>query len=149
MLGAWDDEENESSITPTAGLYGFYHGEMSYGLKDDGTAFIGRSGAGRITFDGDGGVISSNSYDITNGESGMRINLSTGAIDAHDFTLSVGNYKADNSIIITTDKNSIPLSIGSKFYVEWDGTIHATSGIFSGKITSKEGTIGGWIIDET
>lgn len=149
MLGAWDDKENENSITSTTGLYGFYHGEMSYGLKDDGTAFIGRSGAGRITFDGDGGVISSNSYDITNGKSGMRINLSTGTIDAHDFTLSVGNYKTDNSIIITTDKNSIPLSVGSKFYVEWDGTIHATSGIFSGKITSKEGTIGGWIINET
>ena len=35
------------------GLLGFHKGVQSYGFRDDGTAFIGKSGAGRIHFDGD------------------------------------------------------------------------------------------------
>jgi hypothetical protein len=32
---------------------------MSYALKEDGTAFIGKSGSGRILFDGNKGTIAS------------------------------------------------------------------------------------------
>jgi hypothetical protein len=35
------------------GLYGFHNGAQSFGFNVDGTAFIGRSGGGRIAFDGD------------------------------------------------------------------------------------------------
>lgn len=53
-----DKITNEQST----GIIGFHHGAQSYGFHDDGTAFIGKSGAGRIYFDGDQGVIASNSW---------------------------------------------------------------------------------------
>lgn len=150
MLGAWDQQKNEGVITRTTGLYGFDYGEMTYAFKDDGTAFIGKSGKGRISFDGNEGIIESGSYTLNEG---MSINLTEGTINAHQFTLNAGGTQNANGttnwVTLTTDIKSNPLSIGSNFWVEWDGTLHATSGIFSGKITSKEGTIGGWIIDET
>jgi hypothetical protein len=39
-------------LTQQTGVYGFNHGRMSYALKDDGTAFFGKDGKGRIYFDG-------------------------------------------------------------------------------------------------
>lgn len=39
------------------GLYGFHHGEQSFGFNVNGTAFIGKSGGGRIVFDGSQGYI--------------------------------------------------------------------------------------------
>jgi len=53
-------QENE---IPLMGLYGFSKGEQSFGFKTDGTAFIGKSGGGRIEFDGNYGTIKSASYD--------------------------------------------------------------------------------------
>lgn len=46
------------------GLYGFHNGAQSFGFKEDGTAFIGKSGTGRIEFDGSKGTITSKSYSI-------------------------------------------------------------------------------------
>jgi hypothetical protein len=45
---------------------------MSYAFKEDGTAFIGKDGRGRIMFDGNDATIYSATYDI--GE-GMKIDL--------------------------------------------------------------------------
>ena len=60
-------------------------------------------------------------------------------------------------IDLGVDEPTIPLSIGTektkkkrKFYVEWDGTLHAVNGEFSGKISATEiegGYINGAIID--
>jgi hypothetical protein len=44
------------------GLYGFHKGAQSFGFKVDGTAFIGKSGAGRLDFNGTGGTITSGNY---------------------------------------------------------------------------------------
>jgi len=55
MLGDWDTAANgdvEDSIGAQTGVYGFHHGAMSYALKQDGTMFVGKSGNGRIYFDG-------------------------------------------------------------------------------------------------
>lgn len=41
------------------GLYGFHEGAQSFCFNVDGTAFLGKSGGGRILFDGNKGVISS------------------------------------------------------------------------------------------
>lgn len=41
------------------GVYGFSEGQMSFGFKDDGTAFIGKEGKGQILFDGNSGIIKS------------------------------------------------------------------------------------------
>nr|DAG21671.1 MAG TPA: hypothetical protein [Caudoviricetes sp.] len=73
MMGAWERGTNGNEITDTTGLYGFYHGAMSYAFKDDGTGFIGRDTGGRINFDGTSGEITSNRYACDAG--GMRIDL--------------------------------------------------------------------------
>jgi len=82
-----DNEDNASDV----GLYGFHHGAQSFGLNIDGTAFFGKSGRGRILFDGNSGTISSASYqenrDTENGSykktsaAGMMIDLDDGFID--------------------------------------------------------------------
>lgn len=41
------------------GLYGFHDGEQSFGFNIDGSAFIGKTGGGRIMFDGNKGFIAS------------------------------------------------------------------------------------------
>lgn len=56
MMGDWHEKGDDSLDTP--GLYGFSGGEQSFGLKIDGTGFIGPSGYGRIQFDGRNALIS-------------------------------------------------------------------------------------------
>lgn len=41
------------------GVYGLHEGVLSFGLRDNGTAFIGKHGKGQILFDGNTGTISS------------------------------------------------------------------------------------------
>lgn len=48
----------------THGLYGFHQGAQSFGFREDGTAFIGKAGTGRINFNGTKGTITSKSYSI-------------------------------------------------------------------------------------
>ena len=60
MIGNWSRTEAEDdSITTNTGIYGFHQGAMSYAFKDDGTAFIGKDGQGRIEFNGNNGIIKS------------------------------------------------------------------------------------------
>lgn len=99
------------------GLYGFHRGGQSFGFNIDGTAFIGKSGAGRIRFDGDRGLIYSASWEnsfyktdekgnkvlidnskppirsdgtLGQGSAGMAIDLLDGHIDAYNFKLTGG-----------------------------------------------------------
>lgn len=143
MLGDWGSTASDGSLTnKQTGLYGFDHGEQSYAFRQDGTAFIGKSGTGRINFDGTQGLIESEGF---NDGSGMQINLAKGKIDAHQFTLTAGKNKSDqapelgkdNTILINTEADNIPFSIGSNFSISWDGTINA-----------KAGNIGVWTIDD-
>lgn len=93
--GANMDTDNASGI----GLYGFHEGAQSFHFGIDGKAFLGKSGRGRICFDGNSGVIKSASfdenrtpiYDETDSEkiigyqnestAGMKIDLDDGQID--------------------------------------------------------------------
>lgn len=52
VIGDWSKSDTDEMITKQTGIYGFNHGAMSYALKDDGTAFFGKDGKGRIYFDG-------------------------------------------------------------------------------------------------
>lgn len=169
VLGDWGDKigANSEIITKT-GLYGFHNGNASFGFNEDGTAFIGKSGAGRILFDGNKSTLESASYKA--GYSGIKIDLDDASIDAADFELKAYGFKLDSngkveykdgipqkdlskSIIISTragftydDKgvatgsytNATPLKIGSNFLVDWTGNMKATNGEFSGTITGSE-----------
>ena len=68
-MGKVNDPNNKTGI----GLYGLDHGAQSYGFNVDGTAFIGKSGKGRINFDGINGTITSGNYEEN--VSGMQIAL--------------------------------------------------------------------------
>ena len=170
MLGNWGDQDADNSLTEgETGLYGFDHGEQSYAFKQDGSAFIGKSGAARIVFnDQEPGAIYSNAW--TEGLTGMKINLATGTIDAHTFTLTAGKNNttptggSDNTILIDTTAEEYPLRIGLNFNVDWSGNLKATNAVFDGNgefhgtiyATSGElgnlevtGTLTGGIIDGT
>jgi hypothetical protein len=85
ILGEWaigksSDEQVDSSFSKT-GLWGFHEGAASFGFSEDGTAFIGKSGRGRIELDGDNGTIYSSSYKENGTSAGMKIDLDDGIID--------------------------------------------------------------------
>lgn len=224
MMGDWENHEkgesSESSLE--TGLYGFKRGVSTFGFKVDGTAFIGKPGVGRLEFDGNKSVITSNRMAI--GAGGMELDFDDGRIEmlrptryyytlyadywsekkqeikiddvesgkalsikAHNantsqsdaFTIAKMTINAqknkviitcagdvptidipieitgisasgdsDNKISIDASAITHPFKIGDYFKVAWDGSIKATNGDFEGKITSDEGEIGGWIINE-
>lgn len=164
--------ESDNFLSNKIGLYGFSKGVQSFGFREDGTAFIGKAGIGRIEFDGEKGIIESGIYkDNQNDKRGMRIDL-TGSynnvgelvtapgITAYDFTLYAdgSNYPGRMIKLTTesfTEENGIALQIGSvytkdnktvdnRFMVAWDGSIVANKGTFKGTIEAEEGTIGGF-----
>jgi len=71
----------------------------------------------------------------------MQINLKAGTIAAHDFTLTA-NGSGGNFSLSSADM-TYPLKIGENFSVKWDGTLNATSGVFSGEINATTGKLGG------
>ena len=77
MMGDWEGDETshaEGAITDNTGIYGFYEGIPSFGFKDDGTAFIGKPGTGRLELNGNKGKIESSGYYVDGG-TGMLIDF--------------------------------------------------------------------------
>jgi hypothetical protein len=62
LLGDWVPEIEDGSWKGT-GIFGYDHGKVAYGLREDGTAFLGKSGSGRINFNGNEGLIYSDNFD--------------------------------------------------------------------------------------
>lgn len=69
MLGDWsvDPLGVNSFISKQTGVYGFHHGMVSYAFMEDGTAFIGKAGRGRIYINGDKSTIQSEGYNLGHG----------------------------------------------------------------------------------
>lgn len=136
MIGDWKGKDAEDSITEQTGVYGFHHGAMSYAFKEDGTAFIGKDGRGRIYIDGNDATIYSETYNSKN--HGIKIDLND------PYIVLSNSYNEDTIANSSTD--TYPFQIGTKFKVKWNGTIYATDGEFSGHINAYSGTIGNWTI---
>ncbi len=101
--------DNATSV----GLYGYHEGAQSFGFKTDGTAFIGKSGRGRIDFDGNTGTISSASYEQTDA-AGMLIDLDDGFIDIRGTKKNTdGTYSSDG-----TSSNIHLDTISPYFYID-------------------------------
>lgn len=148
IMGDWGEKTNEESINKTTGLYGFHKGKQSFGFKEDGKAFIGKSGNGRIIFDGDKSTITSNRYAHNGGNYGMELDFDDGRIKAkngdesHQILIDVtkpgigledwSSDEYDNEYIYNI--SSMPFQIGTKFGVDWDGTMYASNGRFTGEI---------------
>lgn len=103
----------DSTLTKETGLFGYHMGSQAFAFKNDGTAFIGKEGSGRIEFDGTGGFIRSSNY--SSGTEGMSINLASGHIDAYNFKLT-----SDGHIIL----NSNPAD-NADYYFRILGSDHA------------------------
>lgn len=67
------------------GVYGFSEGQLSFGFKDDGTAFIGKQGKGQIIFDGNKGQITSPSvtFDREGNPTAITPGINIDLDDAH------------------------------------------------------------------
>lgn len=131
MIGDWGGQDVEGSITKQTGVYGFHHGAMSYALKEDGTAFFGKDGRGRIHIDGNSATLYSDGWNTNGSVRGMQIDL-----DAPKITLSQGTIEGQtgiNQIKISAEPSiSKPIIVGENFSIEWDGTIYAYAGEISG-----------------
>ena len=104
------------------GLYGFHQGEQSFGFNVNGTAFIGKSGGGRVAFDGTHGFIYSGNWlssfkdengayiknpfnqnestkevTLNQGTAGMAIDLQNGHIDAYNFKLTSAGIQLNSN----------------------------------------------------
>lgn len=118
-----------SQDTINGGILGYLEGSQSFGFLADGTAFIGRSGAGRIEFDGNQGIIKSAFAQLPQDGShystgGMVIDLN--ATDANN-NMTGALYTAKASI-------------------EPDGTLHAQGAQINGHIVAETGDIAGFSI---
>lgn len=95
VLGDWSRTDIDRSFAVNeTGVYGFNHGAMSYALKDDGTAFFGKDGRGRIYIDGNNATIKSASWRYDKPE-GMMIDLDDGILDTRSQNSQV--YISPNS----------------------------------------------------
>lgn len=93
------------------GILGFYNGGLSYGLKADGTAFIGTATGGRIEFDGTQGIIQSANYSST---AGTKINLKTGLVEAYNLTLKSTNFNLNaTNLFLDSANKQFSFTLGS------------------------------------
>lgn len=118
----------EDSQQRKIGLYGYQKGVNTFGLMEDGTAFFGASGAGRINIDG-------NSAMIYGG-------LSHGGANSMTLTLKNTSLSSTSYAIQVKDNYN-----SNAFYVRYDGKMFANNVEISGNITATtltatSGTIG-------
>ena len=144
-IGDWQFDANDKKT----GVYGFHQGAMSYAFKDDGNAFIGKDGSGRIIFDGDGGNIYSSSWETES--LGMYLGIDDGVIKLQAQN-KITNISGNEYITLSAAESTYPLSIGNNittsarnFRVDWDGKLYATNGYFSGEINATSGNFTGSI----
>ena len=154
MFGDWkNNAQSGTNVESYTGIYGFHNGVSSFAFKEDGTAYIGKSGSGRIEFKGDSGKIYSSSW-TGNNPYGLSLDLDDGSLEIKDTTKL--KYITLSANPKEGGKESLyPLSIGNNtiissrsFRVDWDGKLYASGADISGKINIDEGgTIGAWTIN--
>lgn len=127
-----------TNYSAKTGIYGYGNGVQTYGFREDGTAFIGASGAGRIEFDtkNDVGIIkggyTSNLLAVRNTEGyAMKINLTDGSLVGTQKTATtIDGNEVYYQYIFSAAETTYPLQIGHSdnpnFKVAWDGTLYTT-----------------------
>jgi hypothetical protein len=132
MLGDLGHLGAAKDLIQETGLYGFHEGATSFAFMEDGTAYIGKSTSGRILFDGTKSIITSNK--MAKREGGLELDFDDGKIRM--VNPSDGTIKG--TILVDAGAKTYPFTIGNKFKVNWDGSIRATDGIFSGTISGSD-----------
>ena len=143
IMGDWsgnDTSSAEGAITENTGIYGFYKGQASFGFRDDGTAFIGLAGHGRLEMSGEKSTIQSSSFKEKKG--GLSLDFDDALIELYEPGKA---HKEEKSIIMDARKQTYPFTIGKKFSVNWDGRVDASDGYFEGTIYAEDGYFSGSI----
>ena len=141
VLGDWSNSADgnvSDDMANGTGVYGFRQGAMTYAFKDNGTAFIGASGKGRILFDGTKGTITSENYNTIG--TGISIDLTEGV-------QKFANLNNEDQYFVNIDTSNTnlepddsALAIGTNspnFWVTWDGTMHCIDADVQGHITGS------------
>lgn len=108
LIGDIQTGSGLQSANSQTGVYGLHHGELSYALKEDGSATFGKKGKGQIAIDGEKGTIQSADYANNNG--GMLIDLDDGIIDIQE------TEQADTSKIAFRKGEKTLLNVGANEY---------------------------------
>lgn len=118
-------DSSGNKTNEVTGLIGYHHGGQSFGFKDDGTAFIGKSGTGRINFNGNKGTIESSTWidktKLEDGSRGVKIDLK----DANLY-LDKGNeylHFDNNGLDIKVNNLSITGGLGGTNLLRWSKPI--------------------------
>lgn len=147
VLGDWSRDNADASIKSQTGVYGFHHGAMSYALKEDGTAFLGKAGKGRIYLDGSKSQIYSSNWLNPNraAPQGLLMDLDDGYLKMQNggglsiVLLNKNNFSSaikDSEIFIFTnyllrteqESSSIPLDkAGNEIFKDKYGYLNATA----------------------
>lgn len=151
LMGDCSPSGSDDSLR-TTGLYGFRQGKQSFAFKEDGTAFIGESGFGRINFDGTKGEIKSSSYD-TDTRTGLLINLKDNYISSYNNkreTIRIdGGSNSSYFKVSTLDGTKTLINIGDNNYYLMSKNYDSSSdkgtyiNLDNGEITAKNGTFSG------
>lgn len=163
LMGDWSpngESISDNSISGQTGVYGFHQGEQSFALKEDGTAFFGKDGKGRIILDGNECLLKSATYDIPNGN-GMLLNLESNLLDCKIkgnsvFTINSGANSENYLTIKDPNSQNVLMNVSnSNYYLQSqnylnnnynqdgmkidlsNGYIWANTGIFNGEIYIK------------
>lgn len=113
LIGDVQGGTGNNSAEALTGVYGLHEGQISYALKEDGTATFGKSGKGQIQIDGNSGTIKSGNYDTSG--NGTLINLDSGIINVKNNNetkvyISPNLSGKDESAYLTINgKNNVPL----------------------------------------
>lgn len=106
-------EKTSGEDNADTGLFGYHEGQQSFGLRIDGTAFLGKSGHGQILFDGNSGEIASALY-YSDGY-GLRMDLDDAYMDLYGrygahIHIGTNSMNDDNSAFFSIiDNNENPL----------------------------------------
>lgn len=107
MMGDMAKGTGNDSAYAETGIYGLYKGDVSFALKDNGTATFGIVGRGQIHIDGNDSTIKSSGY--TNNMGGMLIDLDDGIIDiqeAEDKNAGLYLRSRDDTYLIKIDNQN-------------------------------------------
>ena len=145
VLGDWSRTDTDAFVAAQTGVYGFNHGGMSYALKDDGSAFFGKDGRGRIYLNGNKAQIYSANWlkEQSSAKNGMLIDIDDGKIEMLSATSSTKAHvylQTLKSPYFYVDINTHKLIyIGSdNYYLQSENWVNNSSGI---QFDLKEGKI--------
>lgn len=151
MMGDWSAKGDESLDAP--GMYGYNKGAQTFGFKTDGTGFIGRSGRGRIQFDGNEAIISNADRSCYINLNPMHLDVGLSRAENQSFSenfIYCRVPKTENEFTSLTDGVMGPNSWVREYFEDKNNDyfiVDPNYGVLTtGGIIAKYGALGNWMI---